>query len=196
MGAALWAGDLTMKLLSAGFSGVNFHGGAARQIRASLGGTMPGDSVASREADDSYYTPIAGDASSGYTARPIYYGMLLAARMAGNTLVGGSFTTPQPTLSAYATRSMDERLVQLAVFNKGTQAAVILLQAGVPFRRATVELLTGPALDATSGVQFGGAALAKDGHWKPTPATALERVSSGEVKLSIAPGSAALVELH
>ena len=113
-----------------------------------------------------------------------------------NTLVGGSFTTPQPTLSAYATRSMDERLVQLAVFNKGTQAAVILLQAGVPFRRATVELLTGPALDATSGVQFGGAALAKDGHWKPTPATALERVSSGEVKLSIAPGSAALVELH
>ena len=196
LGAALWSAELTLKLLSAGFSGINFHGGAARQIRSSLGGVMPGDTVANQEADDSYYTPIAGDTSSGYTARPIYYGMLVAARMAGSTLVGGSFTTPQPALSAYAARSIDGRSMQVVVFNKSAQAVDILFQPGVPLRHATVEFLTAPALDATNGVHFGGAAITKDGHWKPSQVIELKRVTSGEFKLSIGAGSAALVQLQ
>jgi len=194
LAAALWAGELTLKLLTAGFSGVNFHGGAARQIRASLGGTMPGDTVAKQDADDSYYTPIAGDAASGYIPRPIYYGMMLAARMAGSTLVGGSLSTPQPALSAYAARSADGRSTQVAVFNKGAAAMDILFQAASPFSRATAELLTGPALDATTGIQFGGE-MAQDGNWKSAAIT-LKRIASGEFKLSIAPGSAALVQLQ
>jgi len=193
LGSALWAGELTLMLLAASFSGVNFHGGAARQIRASLGGTMPGDSVAKSEADDSYYTPIAGDAKIGYTARPIFYGMMLASQMAGSTLVRGSFSAEQPTLAAYASLGADGQSMQMAVFNKGSEDIEILLSPGRKFHAASVQRLTGPRVDATTGVAFGHAVVAKDGHWAPSAAETLQRTRLGEFKLSIAAASAALV---
>ena len=196
LGSALWAGDLTLKLVMAGFSGINFHGGSARLIKASLGGQLPGDTVAKSEAANSYYTPIAEDGVSGYAARPIFYGMLLAARMAGSTLVQGAFSVPQTALAAYPARGADGRSMQIALFNKGTEAMDVLLSPGKTFHAASVLRLTGPAIDATSGIRFGGARIAGDGSWNPGPGEILHRTAAGAFKLSMPPSSAALVHIR
>lgn len=197
LGSALWAGDLTFMLLEAGFCGINFHGGSARQIRASLGGTLPGDSIAKNEADDSYYTPIAGNASVGYTARPIFYGMLLAARMAGSTLVGGAFTEPQTAVTAYAALVAHGDSLQVALFNKGPVAAAVSLRTGnKAYRKASVLRLTGPAVEATQGIRFGGASVATDGSLSVGGVDALQRVAAGEFDIILPAASAALVEIR
>jgi hypothetical protein len=196
LGSALWAGDLTLKLVASGFCGINFHGGSARQIRASLGGQMPGDTVAKSEADDSYYTPIAGSSTAGYSARPIFYGMLLAARMAGFNLIAGSFAQPQAALTAYSALSANGKVMQIAIFNKGSQPADMLLSPGKPFHVASAIRLTGPELEATSGIQFGGAPIASDGTWNPHSVESLHRSATGQFRITMPAGSAALVTLH
>ncbi|HEY0308846.1 MAG TPA: glycosyl hydrolase family 79 C-terminal domain-containing protein [Acidobacteriaceae bacterium] len=196
LGSALWAGDLTLKLLSAGFCGINFHGGSARQIRASLGGKMPGDAVAKSEADDSYYTPIAGSASHGYSARPIFYGMLLVARMAGANLVESSFSEAQSTITAYAALTATGKTMQIAIFNKGSQATDMLLSTGKLFHTASVQRLTGPALEATTGIRFGNATVGSDGQLATDRAEILRRTTASEFKITMPPGSAALVSIH
>jgi hypothetical protein len=195
LGSALWAGDLTLKLIAAGYCGINFHGGSARQIKASLGGQLPGDSVGKSEATDSYYTPIAGSAATGYTARPIFYGMLLAARMAGSNLVKAAFTEPQTNATAYASLSADGGM-QVALFNTGSEPAEILLSPGRPSHRAFAMHLTGPAVDATSGIRFGNASVAGSGEWSPKGDEALHRTAAGEFRITLPPTSAALVQIR
>jgi len=196
LGSALWAGELTLKLMMAGFSGINFHGGSARLIKASLGGQLAGDAVAKSEAANSYYTPIAEDGMSGYAARPIFYGMLLAARMAGSTLVQGAFSVPQTALAAYPARGADGRSMQIAVFNKAATAAEMLLAPGASFHAASALRLTGPAVDATSGIRFGDTTVTSDGSFAPSHGETLQRTRAGEFRLSMPPASAALVHIR
>jgi hypothetical protein len=196
LGSALWAGDLTLKLLAAGFCGINFHGGSARQIRASLGGTLPGDSLAKKEAEDSYYTPIAGDASAGYTARPIFYGMILAARLAGSTLVGGAFKEPQTAVTAYAALGAEGESLQVALFNKGAMAVEVSLRSGNnAYRKASAVRLEGPAAEATTGVRLGGVSVGSDGSMAVGRVERLRRVAAGVFNIALPPASAALVEM-
>ena len=104
-----------------GFCGVNFHGGSARQIKASLGGTLPGDDISNSEAEDSYYTPIAGSPIHGYTARPEFYGLMLAAQFAGSNMV--RISGSHPDLKAYASVTEQKDRLQLALFNFGGAAS-------------------------------------------------------------------------
>jgi hypothetical protein len=196
LGAALWAGDLTLKLLEAGFCGINFHGGSARQIRASLGGTLPGDSLTKTEADDSYYTPIAGTATVGYTARPIFYGMLLASHMAGSTLVGGAFSEQQADVTGYAAMAPTGHELQIALFNKGANATEVRLRSGsVAYRQGEVLRLTGSGMTATADVSFGGAAVMADGHLPAGNPERLRRLEAGTFSIVLPPASAGLVRL-
>ena len=72
--AALWGGDYILHLARLGCGGVNFHGGGARQIRAALGDHLPG-AVSAKDAEvprsGTYYTPIAGNPTTGHVAQPI-----------------------------------------------------------------------------------------------------------------------------
>jgi hypothetical protein len=43
--SSLWAADYLLKLASYGCAGVNLHGGGSKQIRASLGGHLPGEQL-------------------------------------------------------------------------------------------------------------------------------------------------------
>ena len=43
--ATLWSADYCLLLASLGYSGVNLHGGSAKQVANSLGGTLPGDAL-------------------------------------------------------------------------------------------------------------------------------------------------------
>lgn len=152
LGSALWAANLTLRLLASGFRGVNFHGGSARQIKASLGGVLPGDSVANGAAMDSYYTPIAGTAARGYSARPIYYGMEMVSQMASSTMVKASFASADRDLTAYAT--LDGRTLQIALFNMGKQASDLTIDPGIPARFHSATWLGAPTVDATSGTRL------------------------------------------
>ena len=158
-GAALWAGELSLRLVASGFSGVNFHGGSARQIKASLGGILPGDDVSNSEAADSYYTPIAGSPIHGYTARPEFYGLMLAAQFSGSNMV--RISGSHPDLKAYASVTEQKDRLQLALFNFRGSTLTVNIDTGRPYHRVRSWPLVAPAVNATTGVTLAGVAAEK-----------------------------------
>jgi hypothetical protein len=151
-----------------GNSGVNLHGGGGKQIALSLGDHLPG---ARNDADralaklGSFYTPIAGDQEHGFTARPVFYGMMLAEKFAGKTLVETSIDAGGANATAYAARDGKGYLV--ALFNKDPSLDLTVALDGVSGAHARVWRLTGPSIDATEGVTFAGAVVDGKGGWRP-----------------------------
>jgi len=191
MGSALWAADLTLQLAVAGFSGINFHGGSAKQIKSSLGGTMPGDAVANAEAADSYYTPIAGTEDSGYKARPIFYGMMLAARFAGCELVKID-GAPEP-LRAYAAVDNGRDALLVALIHPGENTLPLRLQAGGRFRQALRQDLLAPELSSTTDITLGGAHIGPLGRLERERSERVLVSAEGGVELIVSPHSATLL---
>jgi hypothetical protein len=126
------------------WGGVNFHAG-----------------------EDKIYTPISHGLGGGLIARPLYYdyGMLMFAQAPGD-LVPARLDSGGPTLAAYAVRAADGAL-RLVVINKDARAASARIEPGRRFAKGEVSRLTAPALDATVGVRFGGAAVNDYGGWVP-----------------------------
>ncbi len=126
--SALWAAEYLLRAAVAGFAGVNLHGG--------------GQGV---------YTPIESSETAPAQPRPVYYGMLLARQFAGGTVVRCPLDTTA-NLTAYLGKKKDR--LQLGFINKGAEPVRVALPA--PFNLGKLERsnLTGPALDATTGVQF------------------------------------------
>jgi hypothetical protein len=196
LGSALWGGDLTLKLLSAGFSGINFHGGNAQELRKALGGHTPDDTLIGGKFLDFDYTPIDGTPTEGYTARPIFYGMLLASQMAGSDLIAGSFSSPQKNLTAYSFIANAGELVQVALFNKDEHSNEVLLHCNRSFSTASAMRLGAPSVESTSGVSLGGAFVSAGGHWEPRSGERLRRTQENGFKLFIPPTSAVLVQMN
>ena len=144
--AALWAGDLSLRLLASGFSGVNFHGGNAQSIKASLGGTLPGENVAKAAVTDSYYTPIAGDSVTGYSERPIFYGMAAAARAAGGDMLRVLGT--DASLRAYAVQK--DSTLELFLFNVAPGAITVRLDGGALYKVSMARMLCAASVDSTA----------------------------------------------
>ena len=83
--ATLWSADYCLLLASLGYSGVNLHGGSAKQVANSLGGTLPGDALITDPNEvhpRPFYTPIA-DIDGKYVAEPTFYGLRFAGHFAG-----------------------------------------------------------------------------------------------------------------
>jgi hypothetical protein len=196
LGSALWAANLTLRLLASGFCGVNFHGGSARQIKASLGGVMPGDSVAKGKATDSYYTPIAGTATLGYSTRPIFLGMQMVARMGNSTLINTSFASGHPDLTAYAALSEEHGTMQIILFNMGNEKQNVTIHSGHSMHIKTARWLCGPSVDATRDIQL--LEIINDG--KSSRASALpvtlRQVPRGDIALNMPPTTAVQIHLH
>lgn len=193
--SALWAGDYLLALASLGCGGVNLHGGQSHFLSASLGDHNPGLRSAGdhRQAvSNGFYTPIRSEPGEVSFAQPIYYGMLLAQQFAGATMLKVD-PLPLAEVTAYAGVRDDRRLV--ALFNKSASTDVtVMLRAGVAVRRASAWELSGPALDATSGVTLGGSSVSGDGGWHPrgNPLP----VSQNEVRVRLAAASGLLVFLE
>jgi Glycosyl hydrolase family 79 C-terminal beta domain/Glycosyl hydrolase family 79, N-terminal domain len=171
--SALWAADLMYQLAAAGGEGINFHGGGY-----------------------GWYTPIAGTREKGFTAHPIYHGMLLFAEAGAGHLVESSLETPPdaPLLNAYALRG-ESGVVKTAIFNKNQDRAIHLeIESGTHGDHATALHLSAPGIDATSGATFGGATVGASGAWKPTEKAPLSS-KHGRVILEVPAGSAVLVTL-
>jgi hypothetical protein len=169
--SALWSADYMLQVAQAGYIGVNLHGGG-----------------------NGLYTPIAGDTPQGFTARPVYYGMLLARRFAGSTFVVANLSgqSDAQNVTAFAAKSGSHDF-KLAIFNKSA-APVRINMTGLPVSRtAQVWWLKAPAIDSLDGVTFGGSRVGTDGAFHPR-AGAQVSVRDGRGSLDLPGYSAAHIE--
>lgn len=143
LASALWGGDYMLQVAQAGYIGVNFHGGG-----------------------NGLYTPIAGDTPQGFTARPLYYGMMLAQRFAGSTLVDAQLSAQRGSQNVTAFAARGEKL---AIFNKAAAPVKIQLAGKFSGRKASVVWLQGPSIDSHEGVTLGGSQIGGDGSFHPHP---------------------------
>ena len=178
-----------LQLASHGCAGVNLHGGGAKQIRASLGGHLPGESLDATAAEvakeGSFYTPIAGSRETGFKARPILYGMKLAGLLAGGAMRAASLDVATPAVRVYAA-DMGKDSTRIVVINKD-EASDVLLRIPSP-GGAKVWRLEAPGMTATAGVTLAGAAI-DSRMWKPNTE---ERIASrnGAVMVPVKAASA------
>ncbi len=195
--AALWGGDYMLDMASRGCKGVNLHGGPGAQIAASVGDKLPG----ARDAADletarlgTFYSPTAGSPALGFSARPIFYGMMLVEQFAGTTLVANAFDPLGANATAYTAKAADG--YRIALFNKDAarDLEVRIDLAGLGMRRATAWRLTGPALSATSGVTLAGAPVEPvSARWEPRNTQTLRAGTT--LSLALPRASAALLFL-
>ncbi|MFZ0662336.1 MAG: hypothetical protein WAM66_06550 [Acidobacteriaceae bacterium] len=149
--SALWGAELMYQLAAAGGIGINFHGGGF-----------------------GWYTPIAGTRQKGYEARPIYYGMLLFAEAGAGQLVKSSLSQLQPedVVAVYSLKT--DSGLKTVVLNKGATAGLrLVVDPGQKAERATALMLSGPNLEATSGVELGGAPVDAHGNWRGAKRTTI-----------------------
>lgn len=128
--SSLWAADYMLRVASAGFVGVNLHGGGV-----------------------GIYTPVESSNHAPAAPRPVYYGMQLAQQFAGLAVAPCELKTEANATAYVGTRA--NRVVNLAVVNKGANAIQIELPEAFRQNKSTrVWVLSGPALDAKTGVKF------------------------------------------
>src|SRR5690348_2052674 len=144
LASAFWGAELMYQLAAAGSSGINFHGGGY-----------------------GWYTPIAGTREKGFEARPIYYGMLLFEQAGAGQLVKNTLDQPQPedTVVAYSLKT-DAGLKSIVLNKDASKSLRLVIDPGQKAERASVLMLTGPSLDATSGVKLGGSGVHTYAHWE------------------------------
>jgi hypothetical protein len=178
LGAALWGVDLMFRAAAAGAAGVNFHAG-----------------VNNFHPDrDKAYTPIKRTGDGRYAATPLYYGMLLFAQTARGALVPARLTPASPDLKAYAARALNGSLRVILINMNAERGARVLLSVGRRFNAARLLQLGGPAIDATTGVTFGGARVDEFGRWNPRE----ERIApdTDEISIDVPAASAVCVSLE
>jgi len=170
--SALWGADLMYQLAAAGGVGINFHGGGY-----------------------GWYTPIAGTVADGFTARPIYYGMLLFAEAGPGHLIEARLEGQgaAPLLTAYGVVNEAQDSVKAVLINKNVDVQVrVHIDAGAQAGIASVLRLAAPRLDDTQDVTLGANPVGGSGAWSAERDEKLP-VRDGTAMLDLPAGSAALV---
>ena len=168
--SALWGAELVYQLAQAGGEGINFHGGGY-----------------------GWYTPIAGTREQGFSARPLYYGMLLFQQAGSGQLLESKLDYQQdtPLLTAYSLRS-DDGSIKTAIFNKHQDRSVrVSIDPGERIGRAISLRLSASAVDATSHITLGLTGVDSSGEWSRQ--VELPIIDRNAATVELAAGSAALV---
>lgn len=178
LASALWAVDHLFTAAEQGAAGVNVQSGTDLQGGLTCAGV---------------YLPFCGGQGAPYTARPLYYAMLLVHAAARGRIVPAEV---QGTFNVTAHAALDDDgTLRVVIVNKEAGHAVaVRLAAGGAYRSAGVLRLVGPALDRGDSVTFAGAAVDGDGAWTPGPAEPVTADGAGFV-LSLPAGSAGVVVL-
>jgi hypothetical protein len=145
--ASLWAADYCLLLASLGYSGVNLHGGSAKQVANSLGGHLPGEDLLKNPNEPHpkpFYTPIA-DINGKYYAEPVFHGMHFAGHFAGGTMLHLDFNPGPVNATAYAAKLPTGQTV-VALINKDAAQPLPLDLPGYSLGL----LLTAQSLTATN----------------------------------------------
>lgn len=173
--SALWGLDLMFALAQQGVAGVNFHGGNAPS------------------------TPIVF-LSGPATPKPLYYGMLFFAQATTGKKMLAVKSTPQSpiNLSTYATQQTNG-VVKVTLINKDlSKEAFVTLSAintNLSFELASATRLSAPSLSSTTGVLFGGSAVAADGTWSASKTEDLT-INGNTTTVKVPAGSAVLLTLY
>jgi hypothetical protein len=170
--SALWVIDHLYTIAQGGGIGANLHGGG----------------------DGDGYTPIADSDGVVVAARPEYYGVLLTVLAGQGTLLDTTVAAGALNVTAYAIRPAAGGLNLVVVNKDSTQNLQLSVTSGLTVNTAELLLLTGPALDATSGVQIQGATVGVDGSFAPQPAYQLP-VSGSQVSCYVASLAAVLIRI-
>jgi hypothetical protein len=185
-GSALFIVDQAMLVASTGVTAENFHSNIAV-----CGGPRPPGSA---------YTPFcaanAADQAAGkLMVQPEYYALLLVREVGTGTFSPVESSDPA-TLRAYAVRKDNQlKLVLVNMTDPATAAdRVVTLKLGGKFKKGDFVRMTGPALDATTGMTLAGKTVAADGTFPAITPTAV-KVSGSQLKITLPPGSATLLSL-
>lgn len=143
--SALWVIDHLFTIALGGGVGANFHGG--------------GDSTG--------YTPIADDDGVILEARPEYYGILIVALAGQGSILGTSIAAGALNTSAYTVQNSPTQLSVVIVNKDPTQNLQFTASCPGTVQSASMQVLTGPSLAATSGVTIQGAGIGIDGSFSP-----------------------------
>ena len=175
LASALWGLDFMFVLAEQGAAGVNFHGGGAGP-----------------------YTPIAFSKGQ-FSARPLYYGMLLFSKAAEGSLLSalpdGSQVSDSLNLAVHAVKRQDGAvLVTLINKDLSRQAFVTLSMHHPGWRSASLLRLTGDS-PADTSVVLGRATVDVDGHWAPHSMENASLTKNG-CTVKMPPYSAALLLLQ
>jgi hypothetical protein len=178
MAAALWVLDYMFTLATNGCSGVNMETGVNQR-----------DFISS-------YSPIGDDEHGHYSAKPEYYGMLAFSLGGKGRLLKAEMDASAPDVKAYATQP-NKGALTLTLINKRAGGAALTVVTGshTQASRAAVTRLSGPAIDAKSGITLGGAEVTPAGAWKPMKAEVLQ-VRNGQLGIKLPAASAAIVEIR
>jgi hypothetical protein len=175
LAGALWALDYMFTLAVNGCAGVNMETGVNHL-----------DFISS-------YSPIGDDEHGHYSAKPEYYGMLAFSLAGKGQLLAVESDANSSGIKAYATQSNNGALA-FTLINKGSETPVISVNLGehTKARQASLIRLSGPAIDAKTGIKLGGAEVTPDGTWKAA-STEVLRVKSGQFFITLPAASAAVI---
>ena len=168
--SALWILDHLFNIAQGGSVGANLHGG-------NLG---------------SVYTPIADNNGIVMEVRPEYYGMLLFTMMGQGTLLQTSVSTALQDVTAYAVKGLSGALNILINNKDATQNLAVTIDCNQQINAVTLQLLTGPALNSTSGVAIQGANVSLDGSFSPQSPYTIS-VSGTRITCQVSAFSAAFI---
>lgn len=184
--SALWGADYMLKLAFRGVAGVNFHGGGNGSFR-----TVETDEQSPIDQLSFHYSPIAGVPSTGFVARPLYYGMLLVSQLAGGDMLESRLTTGGLNLTAYGS-SVGGRSKIVIINRELQEPATIRIHFEMPAEKAQVWRLSASALDSKHGVTLAGAEVTQEGAWEPSHSETYA-CPHGSLFLQLSAGSASLV---
>jgi hypothetical protein len=170
--SSLWVIDFLFSAALGGSTGVNMHGG----------GSQAG------------YQPIADHSGAVIEVRPEYYGLLLFALAGPGTLLKTQLAAGTVDVTAYAVRIQSGGLNLILVNKDSIQNLTITIETNQPIHTATMQTMTGPGLDATSGVTIQGATVDNDGNFAPESPDLLAAVGT-QTTCSIPPLSAVLITI-
>ncbi|HEV2578100.1 MAG TPA: hypothetical protein VGU25_12900 [Acidobacteriaceae bacterium] len=125
--SALWCADYMLDCAARGWTGVNLHGGG-----------------------NGYYTPIAGAPSTGFTRRPVFFGMRFAQQFIGAQLVTSTLENANPLVDAFVFERAGK--LELAIINKSDAACTCRLPAGLLCKPSA--LLSAAAIDSKQNVKL------------------------------------------
>jgi hypothetical protein len=168
-GTALWALDFLMLTSHGGSTGVNFHGGGQGPT----------------------YTPIADNGQNPVEARPVFYGMLMAALASPGQFLETSLVPHIGELKVWAVQGPDGSRSVILINDSPSKSFLVKLTPGIQSTFAKELDLRGPGLTNPEGTTLGKSTIGANGSWSPEWLVISSR--EGSFVLDMPPGSADLI---
>lgn len=178
--SALWATGYLAQAMSAGVSGINFHG----NLSFCQG-----------------YTPLCAQtpealALGALQAQPEWYALLLARSLVGSRPLPTTTSTGRQAnveVESFLAPDGTLRFVVVDYDPPGSRTAAVRLPVGGAYAGASILKLTGPSPQALTGVRLGGVSVGANGIWTSPPRLPALLSRHGAIVYDAAPSTAALL---